>query len=134
MKPELMRLSQEIAAVHRTMFGRQAALRGILADLGGLPVGERIPKQQEFMRCSAMEEARMELLREELKGLQKLRQEKIDELNKLKSAREVLEKLREKALQKHTAAMDKLERKELDENSRLVFSRGIIERRVAATD
>ena len=134
MRPELVRLSQEIAGVHREMFVRQAALRGVLADLSGLPVGKRLPEQQEFMRYSAVEEAQMERLREELKTLQDLRVEKTAAFNKLRADRETLEKFREKAARKHSMAMRKLEQKELDENSRLVFVREIVERRVAAAD
>ena len=134
MRPELVRLSQEIAAVHREMFARQAALRGVLADLAGLPVGKRLPEQQEFMRCSAMEEAQMERLREKLKVLQDLRLEKTAAFNKLRAARETLEKLREKAVRKHAMVMRKLEQKQLDENSRLIFVREILEQRVATVD
>jgi hypothetical protein len=134
MRPELVRLSQEIAGVHRDMFARQASLRSVLSELGDLPVEKRIPRQQEFMQHSEMEKMQMDLLREKLKGLQDLRQEKISELNKLRIARETLEKLREKARQKHNMAMRKLEQKELDESSRLVFGRELADRRISAVD
>jgi hypothetical protein len=134
MRPELVRLSQEIAGVHRDMFARQASLRSVLSELGDLPVEKRIPRQQEFMQHSEMEKMQMDLLREKLKGLQDLRQEKISELNKLRIARETLEKLREKARQKHNMAMRKLEQKELDESSRLIFGRELADRRVSAVD
>jgi flagellar biosynthesis chaperone FliJ len=133
-RPELMRLSQEIALVHSTMFARQASLRNALAGLCELPVADRLTTQQEFMRLAAVEEQYMDRLREELKGLQDIRQEKIDEFNQLRTAREALEKLREKALSQHIAEMGKLEQKELDENSRQAFSRGIIEQRTVAAD
>ncbi len=134
MRPELMRLSQEIAGVHREMFARQASLRSVLSELGDLPVEKRIPRQQEFMQHSEMEKMQMDRLREKLKGIQDLRQEKISELNKLRIARETLEKLREKARQKHNMAMRKLEQKELDESSRLIFGRELADRRVSAVD
>ena len=134
MRLELVRLSQEIAAVHREMFGRQASLRGALADLAAQPVQKRLPEQQEFMRRSAMEEAQLDRLREELKTLQDRRLEKIAAFTKIRSARETLEKLREKAVLKHTRAMLKLDRKELDENSRLAFVREIVERRVSTAE
>ena len=134
MRPELVRLSQEIAGVHRDMFARQASLRSVLSELGDLPVEKRIPRQQEFMQHSEMEKMQMDRLREKLKGIQDLRQEKISELNKLRMARETLEKLREKARLKHNMVMRKLEQKELDENSHLVFGRELADQRVSAVD
>jgi hypothetical protein len=134
MRPELVRLSQEIAGVHREMFGRRAALRNVLSEMAGLPVGKRIVQQQEFMQRSEIEKTQMELLREKLKGIQDLRQEKISELNKLRIARETLEKLREKAIRKHTMLIRKQEQKDLDENSRLVFARELAEQRAVAAD
>ena len=134
MRPELVRISQEIAGVHREMFARQASLRSVLSELGDLPVEKRMPQQQEFMRNSEMEKMQMDRLRGELKGLQDMRQEKISELNKLRMARETLEKLREKARLKHNMVMRKLEQKELDENSHLVFGRELADQRVSAVD
>ena len=134
MRLELVRLSQEIAAVHREIFGRQASLRGALADLAAQPVGKRLPEQQEFMQRSAIEEAQLDRLREALKTLQDRRLEKTAAFSRIRSARETLEKLREKAVLKHTMAMRKRDRKELDENSRLTFAREIIERRVGMAE
>jgi len=134
MRLELVRLSQEIAAVHREIFGRQAALRVVLADLAGQPVGKRLIEQQEFMQRSAMEKAQMDRLREGLKALQGLRMEKTTAFSKIRSARETMEKLREKAVIKHTRAMLKREQKELDDNSRLTFAREIIERQVGMVE
>jgi hypothetical protein len=102
--------------------------------MAGLPVGKRIVQQQEFMQRSEIEKTQMELLREKLKGIQDLRQEKISELNKLRIARETLEKLREKAIRKHTMLIRKQEQKDLDENSRLVFARELAEQRAVAAD
>lgn len=130
MRLELVRLSQEIAAIHREMFGRQASLRGALADLAAQPVGKRLPEQQEFMGRSAMEEAQLDRLREKLKILQDRRLEKITAFSRIRSAREILERLREKAILKHTMAMLKRDRKELNENSRLAFVREIIKRSI----
>jgi hypothetical protein len=134
MRLELVRLSQDIAAVHRKIFARQASLRGVLADLAGQPVDKRLIEQQVFMQRSAAEEAQLDRLREELKGLQYIRQEKTNEFGKIKSAREAMEKLREKAIRKHKKAMLKREQKEMDENSRLAFAGEIIERQVSTVE
>lgn len=134
MRLELVRLSQEIAAVHREIFCRQASLRGALADLAARPVGQRLPEQQEFMRHSAVEEAQLDRLRETLKTLQDRRVEKTTAFARIRSTRETLEKLREKAVLKHTRAMLKLDQKELDENSRITFAREIIERAVGMAE
>jgi len=134
MRLELVRLSQEIAAVHREIFGRQASLRGVLADLAAQPVAKRLPEQQEFMQRSAIEEAQLDRLREALKTLQDRRLEKTTAFSRLRSAREALEKLREKAVVTHTRAMLKRDQKELDENSRLTFAREIIERAVGIAE
>jgi len=134
MRLELVRLSQEIASVHREIFCRQASLRGVLADLATRPVGQRLPEQQEFMRHSAVEESQLDRLREALKTLQDRRGEKTTAFGRIRSARETLEKLREKAVLKHTRAMIKLDQKELDENSRITFAREIIERAVGMAE
>ena len=134
MRLDLVRLSQEIAAVHREMFGRQASLRIALSDLAGQPVAKRLPEQREFMQRSVMEEAQLDRLREKLKGLQDRRREKITAFSRIRSARETLEKLREKAVLKHTQAMGKLDQKNLDENSRLAFAREIIAQRVGTAE
>ncbi|MCP4376539.1 MAG: hypothetical protein GY794_10255 [bacterium] len=134
MRLELVRLSQDIAAVHRKIFVRQASLRSILTDLSGQPVSKRLVEQQLFMQRSAAEEAQLDRLREELKGLKYIRQEKTDEFGKIKSAREVMEKLREKAKQKHKKAMLKQEQKEMDENSRLAFASEIIDQQLSTVE
>lgn len=130
LRPVLVRLSQEIAAVHQGIFRRQASLRGALADLAARTVEKRLPEQQEFMRLSRAEEAQLDRLREQLKVLQERRSEKMAAFSSAKSARETLERLREEAFLVHTKAMLRQGQKELDESSHFAFARELIDRRV----
>ena len=130
LRPELVRLSQEIAAVHRQIFLRQASLRGALADLAAQAVEKRLPEQQEFMRLSVAEKAQLDRLREQLKALQQRRWEKMAAFRNAKSARETLQRLREEAFLEHTKAMLRQDQKELDESSHLAFARELINQRV----
>ena len=130
LRPALVRLSQEIAAVHREIFLRQAALRGALADLAARAVEKRLPEQQEFMRLSRAEEAQLDRLREQLAILQQRRSEKMAAFSKAKSARETLERLREEAFAEHTTAALREDQKELDECSHIAFARELIDQRV----
>jgi len=130
LKPELVRLTQEIAAAHRKIFHRQAALRGALTDLAARSIEKRLPEQREFMHRSAAEEAQLDRLREELKVLQERRSAKMAAFRNAKSTRETLERLREEALLAHTRAVLKEDQKQLDESSHLGFARKLIEQRV----
>ena len=134
MRMELVRLSQDIAAAHRDLFRRQASLRGVLADLAGQAVEQRLPEQQEFMLRSAIEEAQLDRLREELKALQDRRSEKTIALSRIRSARETLEGLREESLLEHTRAALKQDQKKLDESSHLVVARELIAQRIGAAE
>ena len=134
MRMELVRLSQDIAAAHRDLFRRQAFLRGVLADLAGQAVQQRLPEQREFMLRSATEEAQLDRLREELKALQDRRSEKTIALSRIRSARETLEGLREESLLEHTRAALKQDQKKLDESSHLVVARELIARRIGTAE
>lgn|GEM_PF-2178653 len=134
MRMELVRLSRDIAAVHRNIFYRQASLREVLADLAGRDVDKRLPEQQEFMRRSAVEEAQLDRLREELKALKDRRSEMTIALSEIRSARETLEKLREEAAMEHTRAAIKQDQKKLDESSHLIVARELMERWIGTAD
>lgn len=129
LRAESSRLSGQIVSAHREIFRRQAVLRGVLADLSRRGLAERLDDQQVFMRYSRAEEAQLDRLREQLKGLQAQRSEKMAELTKAKGSRETLERLLAEALDRHEKQAIKEEQKDLDENSQVSFARGLLARR-----
>jgi len=132
MRLELVRISQQVVAVHREIFIRKAALRNALSQLARKPASVRLVEQQEFMRRSGSQRSLLNRLGEKLQTLQDQRQEKNDQYDKLRRAREALEKLREQAASEHARTTGKLEQKEMEDSFRLSLARGITERRAAA--
>lgn len=131
---ELFSLSQQIAAIHQTIFRRKAVLGGALTRLGEKPDRQRMPEQQQFMLLSPVEQMRHDRLQKSLSDLQEKRSQKAAAFKKTKSSREALERLRDEALQNHTKEILKIEQKQLDETSQIAFARGLIAQRAGKAE
>ncbi len=125
-RAKLFSLSRRIAIVHREIFRHQASLRSALAELAEKKLEKRLPEQQVFMRCSEAQEARLDRLKENLKGLKQQRTEEIATFTKTKSSRETLERLKEESLQRYTTEMIRQQQKQLDDSARTAFARKLI--------
>ena len=125
LRAELFALSRAISGVHQEVVFRRSVLAGLLSDLAGAELAARLAQQMVFFRHAAVEERRIGAFVERLEALRVDRRAKTQELHKVRSSRETLEKLREQARRRHARALTREEQKQLDDSAAVAFARAM---------
>jgi len=125
LRAELFALARSISGVHREIVFRRSALAGLLADLAGAELGERLARQILFFRQAVVEERRIAALGERLESLRGERTAKTEQFRRTRSRRETLGKLRERARRRHARALAREEQKQLDDSAAVAFARAM---------
>ena len=120
---ELFAITEKLAQTRGDLFTQQRILKDIIESIGNEKPGNRLGKQEFFLRNSAATDERIKQLRANAAELEAKQKAKIAEVLKLRRFKEALERLREQAKRKFIEEQEKLEQKQLDEAATLNFTR-----------
>jgi flagellar protein FliJ len=124
---ELFVITEKLANTRSNLLAQQQILRDILDSIANESPGERMPKQEFFLRNSAATDEQIKKLQAAVSELEVKQKEKIAEVLKLRRFKEGLERLREQAQRKYIEEQEKLEQKQTDETATLSFARNRID-------
>jgi flagellar export protein FliJ len=112
---ELFALTEKLAQARGELLTQQRILRDIIESIARERAGERIGKQEFFLRNSAATDELIKQLEGAVKELENRQKDMIAEVLKIRRSKEGLERLREQAKKRYIEEQDKLEQKQLDE-------------------
>ena len=122
-KAELLQLTEEIAQAKVCLMNEQRKQRELMAAIGQTGSDQRMARQAAFLAFSVYDDERMAAQQQRICQLERVQQEKTQELVELKRAREGLEKLRAEAQESYMAEQDKIAQRQADERTSLAFAR-----------
>jgi flagellar export protein FliJ len=120
---ELFALTEKLAQVRGELLTQQRILQDIIESIARERTGERINKQEFFLRNSAATDERIKQLEGAVKELENKQRDMIAEILKIRRSKEGLERLREQAKKRYIEEQDKLEQKQLDEMAVMNWTR-----------
>lgn len=120
----LFALTEKLAQTRGELLNQQRILADIIEAIEKEKAGERIIKQEFFLRNSAATDERIKQLKAAVKELESRQKEMIAEVIKIRRSKEGLEKLKEQAKKKYITEQDKIEQRQLDEVAATSFIRG----------
>jgi len=123
LRSELFLLAQEIARVHEAILYRRTRLRGLLEDLAGRSLPDRIAEQAVFMQYVGVEELAMRQLAARRADLEAARTETHRRFLQVRATCKRLERLREQAYRRHVREVARNEQKRLDETAHMAHAR-----------
>jgi flagellar FliJ protein len=125
-KTELLRITEKLAHARSRLLMQKMVLENIISDITGKHPHKRLPEQEFFLKCSAINDRLIKNLESSVTELQSQQTKKIFELLSVKRFREGLEKLRAEAKRRFINQQEKLEQKDLDETAAVGFARKAI--------
>ncbi len=121
-RAELLRLGRETARVRQEIASRRRVIRASLKELARQALAERMGQQEIVLACSAGREREIRRFQDRLEALAGERKRTVEELVRVRGARETLEKMRDEARWRHVQEQLKLEQKALDEVAHVAFA------------
>ena len=126
LRTELMGLMEQTAALRGRILMERAMLRSHLADLRQTAADRRIRRQQDFMACVSVVDARIAALQTDLNTLEQKRKEKTEAIMTVRKFRKSLERLKTQALDEYVYALHGEEQKNQDESTGVAFTRRLM--------
>lgn len=123
LRAELVTITEQSAAVRGKIILKKARLKRKLAELREM--ADRVFVQQMFLKYVHVYKEQMEELKKKLEELERIRNEKLQEMLKFRQERKGLEKLKEKAKQEYLKEQQRIEQIENDDVSTVRFARKI---------
>jgi flagellar biosynthesis chaperone FliJ len=123
MRAELMALTEQSAALRSRIMMERIVFRGLLDEVSRTDPDRRIAAQAEFMQHVHVRDAQIKTLSAELEKAELKRQEKMQELLKLRKFRKGLERLRVRAVEEYHGLLNRHQQHEQDENTCTVYAR-----------
>jgi flagellar biosynthesis chaperone FliJ len=120
---ELFALTGKLSQVRGELLTQKRILQGIIESIARERAGERIGKQEFFLRNSAATDEQIKRLEVAVKELENRQKDMIAEVLKIRRSKEGLERLREQAKKRYIEEQDKLEQRQLDEMAVVSFVR-----------
>ena len=120
---ELFAIAEKLAQARGELLIQQRMLREIFESIAAGFSGERISRQEFFLRNSTATDERIKRLRSQISELESEQKKKMTEVLKIRRARDGLERLRERARKRFIEEQEKLEQKQSDETATLSFAR-----------
>jgi flagellar FliJ protein len=117
---ELFALTEKLAQARGELLTQRRILQGITRER----TGERIGKQEFFLRNSSATDEQIKRLEVAVKELENRQKDMIAEVLKIRRSKEGLERLREQAKKRYIEEQDKLEQSQMDEMAVMSFVRG----------
>lgn len=127
LRAELMGLAEQSAALRGRILMEKAMLRSRLSELRYTASESRLRRQQDFMACVSVVDARIASLQSDLNKLEQKRKEKTEAIMAVRKFRKSLERLKAQALNDYDRALNSEEQKNQDERSNAAFARKVIE-------
>jgi flagellar FliJ protein len=124
---ELVAVTEQAVAVRSQIMVQRAALRKMLAELSEKEAEQRLSEQELFFKYAHVSDEAIKRLEKELAELEKVRQEKIKEIMKIRKYRKGLERLRAAARAEFLKEEQRNEQKESDAKSTVSFARKILQ-------
>lgn len=120
---ELAALTQEILQRRREIEQRMQAIQAMLERIAHESIENRILRQECFMEYSSVAKKHIAMQENEIQEFEQKRNDKIEEVMRIRASRETLEKMREEAHREHMREQSVAEQKLLDENAQIAFAR-----------
>jgi flagellar biosynthesis chaperone FliJ len=120
---ELFRLTETLTERQSELMMRQQALRELLGRLREDRSPQRLGTQEFCLRHAAADDQVIAALKQEIRDLEALRQEKTAEVLAAKRFRKGLERLRDEAKEQFIREQEQLEQKEMDDRTSVTFAR-----------
>jgi flagellar export protein FliJ len=120
---ELVNLAQETARLGQEIVTRKVLLRSALQDLARQVLADRIARHEVVMTCSQVVQRQIDRLTGRLDQCRRKRKTKTEELLKIRSSRETLERLREEAERRYLRQEAAREQRLLDETAQVAYAR-----------
>jgi flagellar export protein FliJ len=127
LRAELIGLVEQSAALRGRILMEKAMLRSRLSELRQTASESRLRRQQDFMACVSVVDARIASLQSDLNKLEQKRKEKTEAIMAVRKFRKSLERLKAQALNDYDRALNSEEQKNQDERSNAAFARKVIE-------
>jgi flagellar export protein FliJ len=121
---ELFALTEKLAQARGELLTQRGILQGIIESITRERTGERIGKQEFFLRNSSATDEQIKRLEVAVKELENRQKDMIAEVLKIRRSKEGLERLREQAKKRYIEEQDKLEQSQMDEMAVMSFVRG----------
>jgi flagellar export protein FliJ len=121
---ELFALTEKLAQARGELLTQRRILQGIIESITRERTGERIGKQEFFLRNSSATDEQIKRLEVAVKELENRQKDMIAEVLKIRRSKEGLERLREQAKKRYIEEQDKLEQSQMDEMAVMSFVRG----------
>jgi flagellar FliJ protein len=126
---ELFALTEKLAQTRGELLAQQQILRDILESIANEKSGERLKKQEFFLKNSAATDEQISRLKMNVAELEGRQKKMIAEVLKIRRSKEGLEQLREQAKKRYIEEQDKIEQRQLDEMATISFNRSEQENR-----
>lgn len=126
LRTELMGLTEQTATLRGRILMEKAMLRSRLAELRQTATDRRIRRQQDFMACVSVVDARIAALQADLNVLEQKRKEKTEAIMAVRKFRKALERLKTQAQDEYVYALHSEEQKNQDENIGVAFARQLL--------
>jgi flagellar export protein FliJ len=126
-RAELVAVTERAVAVRSLIMVQKAALRQQLNELAEKIAKERLNEQEFFFKYVHVLDEKIKRLEMNLEELERLRQEKVKEILKVRKFRKGLEKLRQKARTEFRKEQNRYEQNKLDERTTVSYARDIIQ-------
>ncbi|MHC5061164.1 MAG: hypothetical protein ACYTFK_08785 [Planctomycetota bacterium] len=123
---ELVAVTEQALAVRSAIMVRKAALRKLLSDLSEKQGRDRLSEQELVLKYIHVSEFEIKNLEFRLLELEKKRQEKLQEIMKIRKFRKGLERLRANSKAEFVKEQEWLEQKDLDDKSTMSFARKVV--------
>jgi len=120
---ELFAIAEKLAQTRSELLIQERILRDIFQSIAGEIPGQRIVKQEFFLRNSSATDERIKQIEGKVNELESEQKKKVAEVLKIRRFKEELERLREQAKRKFMEEQEKLEQKQMDETATLSFAR-----------
>jgi flagellar export protein FliJ len=121
---ELFALTEKLAQARGELLTQRRILQGIIESITRERTGERIGKQEFFLRNSSATDEQIKRLEVAVKELENRQKDMIAEVLKIRRSKEGLERLKEQAKKRYIEEQDKLEQSQMDEMAVMSFVRG----------
>jgi flagellar export protein FliJ len=121
---ELFALTEKLAQARGELLTQRRILQGIIESITRERTGERIGKQEFFLRNSSATDEQIKRLEVAVKELENRQKDMIAEVLKIRRSKEGLERLREQTKKRYIEEQDKLEQSQMDEMAVMSFVRG----------
>ncbi len=123
LRNDLFMLAQEIARVREAILHRRTRVRGLLEDLAGRPLPDRIAEQDVFMQFIGVEEEAIRHLTARRTELEATRTETYRRFLEVRATCKMLARLREQAYGRYVQEVAREEQKLLDEAAHVAHAR-----------